>query len=85
MILRKTIIFFPIAEGGAKIFGVFRVKFILGLIIIIYSILFYSILFEKKKWSLEELNKNVYIIFSAYDAFLCTCMLSDNQFNSIVY
>jgi hypothetical protein len=25
-ILRKKIIFFPIAEGGAKIFGVFRVK-----------------------------------------------------------
>ena len=26
MILRQKIIFFPIAEGGAKIFGVFRVK-----------------------------------------------------------
>jgi hypothetical protein len=25
-ILRKKILFFPIAEGGAKIFGVFRVK-----------------------------------------------------------
>ena len=25
-ILRQKIIFFPIAEGGAKIFGVFRVK-----------------------------------------------------------
>ena len=64
---------------------IYIILFILGLIIIIYSILFYSILFEKKKWSLEELNKNVYIKFSAYDAFLCTCMLSDNQFNSIVY
>jgi hypothetical protein len=26
MILRQKIIFFPIAEGGAKMFGVFRVK-----------------------------------------------------------
>jgi hypothetical protein len=26
MILRQKIIFFPIAEGGTKIFGVFRVK-----------------------------------------------------------
>jgi hypothetical protein len=26
MILRQKIIFFPIAEGGANIFGVFRVK-----------------------------------------------------------
>jgi hypothetical protein len=26
MILRQKIIFLPIAEGGAKIFGVFRVK-----------------------------------------------------------
>jgi hypothetical protein len=26
MILRQKIIFFPIAEGGAKIVGVFRVK-----------------------------------------------------------
>jgi hypothetical protein len=31
MIFRQKVIFFPIAEGGAKIFGVFRVKKITNL------------------------------------------------------